>query len=50
MAGRVGWYGRLVRLGSLPDACSAGVVAFALCNLGVQHVRRGRKRKWLLER
>jgi CspA family cold shock protein len=29
MAGRVGWYGRLVRLGSLPDACSAG--ARSLC-------------------
>ena len=29
MAGRVGWYGRSVRLGSLPDACSAG--ARSLC-------------------
>ena len=29
MAGSVGWYRRLVRLGSLPDACSAG--ARGLC-------------------
>jgi cold shock protein len=29
MAGQVGWYGRPLRLGSLPDACSAG--ARSLC-------------------
>ena len=36
MVGLVGWYGRSVRLGSLPDYVVPAVVAFALCNLGVR--------------
>ena len=51
MAGPVGWYGRSVRLGGLPDACSAG--ARSLCfvqSRRSQHVTTREEAQWLLER
>ena len=36
MAGPVGWYRRSLRLGSLPDACSAGARSLCFCDLGVR--------------
>ena len=51
MLERVRWYGRSVRLGSLPDACSAG--ARSLCfaqSRRSQHVTTGEEAQWLLER
>ena len=50
MVGRVGWYGRSVRLGGLPDACSAG--ARSLCfvqSRRSQHVTTREGTRWLLE-
>ena len=51
MAGPVGWYGRSVRLGSLPDACSAGArsVCFVQSRRS-QHVTTREGAQWLLER
>ena len=49
--GRWGWYRRSVRLGSLPDACSAG--ARGLCfvqSRRSQHVTTREEAQWLLGR
>ena len=51
MAGRVGWYGRLVRLGSLPDACSAGARSLCFVQISAFAARTTREgTQWLLER
>ena len=50
MVGPVGWYGRSIGLGGLPDACSAGArgVCFVQSRRS-QHVTTREEARWLLE-